>query len=183
MPFRASLRIAATLAAFALLSPPRPSAAQTRARRGPPPAAVAIIANPDVPVDGLTLAQLQRIFLADEQFWRPGGRRIRLLVRVPEASERRIVLRQIYGMTESQFNRHWVGKQFRAELGLRPLPVNSAVMARGMAATMPGAITFVPAGQEGSGVKVLRIDGKRPGEPGYPLQCAETGEGGCRFPR
>ena len=34
-----------------------------------------------------------------------------------------------------------------------------------------------------SGVRVLRIDGKLPGDPGYPLQCAGIGEGGCRFPR
>jgi ABC-type phosphate transport system substrate-binding protein len=131
---------------------------------------VSIVANRDVPVDGLTLAQLRRIFLADEQYWRPGGRRIRLLVRRPEANERQVVLRRIYGMTEEQFNRYWAGKRYGANAGSNPREVVSASMARWMAASTAGAITFVPMGQEGTGVKRLRIDGKLPGEPGYPLQ-------------
>jgi hypothetical protein len=184
MPLRAPLRTAATLAAFALLAPPRPSTAQARAPATRAPAAVVIIAHPGVPVpaNGLTLAQLQEIFLARRQFW-TSGRRIRLLVREPEASERRIVLQQIYGMTEEQYSRYWLRMRAAAEVGSDPQPVKSPMMARLAAAQLPGAISFVPDGQQGSVVRVLRIDGKLPGDPGYPLQCAGTGEGGCRFPR
>jgi len=184
MPFAASLRTAAALAVLALLPLASPAAAQARARGTRAPAAVVIIAHPGVPVpaSGLTLAQLQEIFLARRQFW-TSGRRIRLLVREPEASERRIVLQQIYGMTEEQYSRYWVRMRDAAEVGSDPQPVKSPMMARLMAAGLPGAISFVPDGQQGSGVRVLRIDGKFPGDPGYPLQCADTGEGGCRFPR
>jgi hypothetical protein len=43
-------------------------------------------------------------------------------------------------------------------------------MALDHAGRLPGAITFVPAGQVGRNVKVLKIDGRAPGQTGYRLR-------------
>ena len=41
---------------------------------------------------------------------------------------------------------------------------------RELVIALPGAIAFLPADEVGSGMKVMRINGKLPGEAGYPLQ-------------
>jgi hypothetical protein len=55
-------------------------------------------------------------------------------------------------------------------------------MSASLVRDIPGAIALVPASKVPPGVKVLRIDGKRPGEPGYPLvaSVAPKGEKGHR---
>ncbi|HSU15602.1 hypothetical protein [Longimicrobium sp.] len=164
------VRAGAALLAAALLSLARADTApaQTAARQ-PPAGAVAIIAHPRTPVNGLTLAELRQVFLGEQRYWRDRTR-IQLVARVPEASERRVVLHVIYNnMTEAQYSRFWTGKQTRVE-GSSPWPAFNSETAREMVAARQGAITFVPARQTTTGVKVLRIDGKLPGDPGYPLQ-------------
>jgi hypothetical protein len=181
MPLPSLLRRAA--AAVAAVALALPAAAHSRTRRAPPPVTVSIIANRDVPVDDLSLAELRQIFRADQRFWRGGRRPVRLYVRAPDASERTVVLGQIYRMTERQFAEYWVRKRFATEVATNPPAYPSAEVLRAMVARVSGGVTFVPLGREGAGVKVLRIDGRRPGELGYPLQCEDAGGGRCRFPR
>lgn len=159
-----STRMAAVAAVLVLAGSVPPAAAQAGAGEG-----VAIVVHPQAPVDGLSLDQLRRIFLAEQQFWRDGSR-ITLLVRAPAAYERDVVLNIIYRMSETEFRKYWVGKMFRAEVPAGPKIVYSSEMAGELVTAVPGAIAFVPAGSVAPTAKVLRIDGRRPGEPGYPLQ-------------
>ena len=131
--------------------------------------AVAIVVHPSVPIDELSLDALRRIFMADQQFW-PDGARITLLVRAPAAYERDVVLNRIYRMSEDQFRKYWVGKMFRAEVPAGPKIVYSSEMAVELVTAVSGAIGFVPAGDVMPSAKVLRVDGRLPGQPGYPLQ-------------
>lgn len=149
------------LASLALALPATRGSAQERT--------VAIVVNPGTQVDQLSFAQLRQVFLGEEQFW-PGGSRITLLVRAPVAFEREVVLNRIYGMSEAQFRRFWIAKIFRAEVASGPRVVFTTDQVRDVVATIRGAISFLPAAAVGPDVKVLRIDGKLPGEPGYPLQ-------------
>lgn len=130
---------------------------------------VAIVVHPTTPVEDLSLDQLRRIFMADQQFW-PDGSRITLLVRAPAAYERAIVLNVIYRMSEDEFRKYWVGKMFRAEVPAGPKIVYSSEMAAELVTAVPGAITFIPAGDLLRDAKVVRIDGRVPGQPGYRLQ-------------
>lgn len=130
---------------------------------------VAIVINRQVRVDNLSMAELRRIFLAEQQYW-PDRSHITLLVRAPVASEREFVLDRIYRMSEDRFRQYWVAKMFRAEVASGPKIVYSTEMARELVTAIPGAITFVPVTAVGGGVKVVRIDGKLPGDPGYPLK-------------
>ena len=132
-------------------------------------APVAIIANPNVPVDDLSLTQLRKIFLGERQFWNSNVR-IVLLAPSAVAREREIVLRLIYQMTEAQYNQYWIAMVMRAEVTSAPKTVSSAEVANELIAATSGSIGFIPAGKIQSGVKVMRVNGKLPGQSGYPLQ-------------
>jgi ABC-type phosphate transport system substrate-binding protein len=130
---------------------------------------IAVIVHPDVQVDNLTRAELRRILLGDREFW-PSGVRVTLLIRAPIARERDAAVRDICDMTEAQFRQHWIGKVFRAETGSGPKIVYSPEMAVDQVSRTPGAITFIEAPVTSKGVKVLKIDGKSPGQAGYTIR-------------
>ena len=137
----------------------------------PPPAEadIAIVVRPDVPVDNLSFAELRRLMLGDRQFW-SSNLRVTLLVRAPGTRERDVVLKNIYQMSEAQFRQYWIAKVFRAEAASGPRIVYSNEMAAELAAAIPGAVAFVEASQIPKGLKVLKIDGKLPGDKSYALR-------------
>jgi ABC-type phosphate transport system substrate-binding protein len=130
---------------------------------------VAVVLHPGVPVDDLSLAQVRRIFLGDQQFW-SSDLRVTLLIRAPIARERDVILKIIYQMSEAQFRRYWIAKVFRAEVPLSPKIVYSNEMATELVGSIAGSIAFVDAAQVPEGLKILKIDGYLPGERGYPLR-------------
>ena len=134
------------------------------------PTDVAVIAHPDVPIADLSRADLRRMLLGDREFWAP-GLRVTLFIRAPIARERDVAVQDICEMTEAQFRQHWIAKVFRADAPSGPKIVYSADMAVDQVSRTPGAIGFVAAAQAaGKNVKILRIDGRAPGQSGYKLK-------------
>lgn len=131
--------------------------------------AIAIVTNPRTTTSDLSFLELRKIFLGEKQFWNDNSR-IVLLVRAPVARERDTVLTKIYRMGEAEFQQYWIAKVFRAEVSSKPKIVYSSDMTSELVTALPGAIGFLPADDVGPGMKVLRINGKLPGESGYPLQ-------------
>ena len=129
---------------------------------------VAIVVHPDVPIDNLTVNELRRLLLGDREFW-PASVRVTLLIRAPIAHERDVVLKGVCQMTEAQVRQHWIAKVFRAETALAPKIAYSSEMAVDLVNRIPGAITFMDASQVGKGLKVVKIEGRLPGERGYEL--------------
>ncbi len=130
---------------------------------------VALVVRPDVPVEDLTFAQVRELLLGDRQFW-SAGLRVYLLMRAPVARERDVILKSVYRMSEAEFRRYWIERVFRAEAQSGPMIVYSNQSATELVASIPGAVAFVDAAQVPKGLKVLRIDGRLPGEKGYPLR-------------
>jgi len=130
---------------------------------------IAVIVNPSVAVDNLSIAELRRILLGDREFWSAGAR-VTLLIRAPIARERDAMVRDVCQMTEAQFRQHWIGKVFRADTPSGPKIVYSSEMAIDQVSRTPGAITFVQSPVTNKSVKVLRIDGRSPGQQGYRLR-------------
>ena len=130
---------------------------------------IAVVVRPDAPVDDLTLSQTRRLLLGDQQFWN-SNLRVTLLLRAPAARERDVVLKVIYRMSEAEFRQYWISKMFRAEAASGPKVVYSNEMATELVSALPGSVAFVDAAQVPKGLKVLKIDGKLPGQPGYPLK-------------
>jgi hypothetical protein len=92
------------------------------------------------------------------------------LIRAPIAHERDVVLKTLCQMTEAQFRQHWIGKVFRADTALAPKIVYSDEMARDMVNRIAGGIAFVEASKLGRDLKVVKLDGRLPGEKGYSLR-------------
>jgi ABC-type phosphate transport system substrate-binding protein len=130
---------------------------------------VAVVVQPDTPVSNLSLAEVRKIFLGDRQYW-TANTPVVLLIRAPVARERDVVLKIIYQMSESQFKQYWIAKIFRAESVSAPKVVYSNDMASELVTALPGAIAFVDSRDVRPGTKVVRVDGRLPGEPGYPLR-------------
>jgi ABC-type phosphate transport system substrate-binding protein len=130
---------------------------------------VAIVVHPDTPVSNLTLAEVRKVFLGERQYWNTNIPVV-LLIRAPVARERNVVLKTIYQMSESQFKQYWIAKIFRAEAATAPKVVYSNDMANELATAIPGAIAFIDVREVRPGTKVIRVDGRLPGEPGYPLR-------------
>lgn len=130
---------------------------------------IAVVVHPDVPVSNLSLADLRRILLGDREFWTTGVR-VTLLIRAPIARERDAVVKDVCEMTEAQFRQHWIGKVFRNETPSAPKIVYSNEMALDQVSRTPGAIALVEASSVNRNVKVVKIDGKAPGQPGYKVR-------------
>ena len=130
---------------------------------------LAIVVHKDTAVENLSLSELRNIFRANQQFW-PNRSRIVLLVRAAQSDERDYVLSNIYEMTEDEFRRYWIAKMFRAEVPTGPKVVFSTGMTLDLVVAIPNSISFMRADNVRDDVKVVRIDGKLPGDDGYPLK-------------
>jgi ABC-type phosphate transport system substrate-binding protein len=130
---------------------------------------IAVVVHPDTPITNLTIAEVRKVFLGDRQYWSTNVPVV-LLIRAPVARERDVVLKRIYQMSDAQFKQYWIAKIFRAESASAPKVVYSNDMANELVSAIPGAIAFIDAREVRPGAKIVRVDGKLPGEPGYQLR-------------
>ena len=93
-----------------------------------------------------------------------------LFIRAPIARERDAMVKEVCQMTEAQFRQHWIAKVFRADAATPPKILYSGQSAVEQVSRTPGALAFVEAPLAGKSVKVLKIDGKSPGQQGYRLR-------------
>jgi ABC-type phosphate transport system substrate-binding protein len=130
---------------------------------------IAVVVHPDTPVSDMTVAEVRKVFVGERQYW-TSNMPVILLVRAPVAREREVVLKVIYQMSESQFKQFWIAKIFRSEAVSAPKIVYSSDMANQILAAVPGSIGFVDAKSVAPGLKVVKVNGQLPGDPGYPLR-------------
>jgi hypothetical protein len=138
--------------------------AQTESR-----ADLAVVVNPHTPVDDISLEDLRKIFLGERQFW-SSNMPVVPLIRPQGTPERDVVLRVLFKMTENEYKKYWITKVFRAEATNEPTVALTNSFANDAVAAIPGSITIEIAKDVPRGAKVLKIDGHKPGEPGYPLR-------------
>jgi ABC-type phosphate transport system substrate-binding protein len=129
---------------------------------------IAVVVRPDTPAESLTIGEIRKLLLGERQFWN-SNLRVTLLIRAPSSRERDVVLKTIYQMSEAQFRQYWISKVFRAEASSGPKIVYSNEMATELVINIPGSVAFVDSTQVPKGLKILKVDGKLPGEKGYPL--------------
>lgn len=143
---------------------PAPSAA---------PVALAVIVNPKNPTIGLTFTELRSHLKLELQFW-SNGERATLLLRASDSEETKILLASVYEMAARDLRKYWIGRVFRGEIAAAPTIVPTAAAAGARVRDSEGAFSIVLATEVPEGVRVLAIDGKRPGEAGYPLTAPEA---------
>ena len=128
---------------------------------------VAVVVNANNPVVTLSLGELRKIFAGEKRTW-PGGAPIRLIVRMPGAHER-LVLMNLLAMSEADFKQYWTSQVYRGEATSEPVAVFSNGMEKEAVVALPGAIALMDVKDVKSGIKVVKVDGLLPGSPGYPL--------------
>jgi len=133
---------------------------------------IAVVVHPEVKVDDISFADLRKILLGDRQFW-SSGQQVTLIVRAPVAKERTMLLEKVYQMSEAQFRQYWIAKVFRAQAATGPKVVVSNQESVELVGVMDGAIALVDSADVPAGLKVLPIDGLRPGDENYPLSYAD----------
>ena len=130
---------------------------------------IAIIVNRSNPVTELTRDELRRIFMQVTQTW-PHGRKITVVLGEKGEPLRAHAIQLICGISESDFERYLLFQTFGGTIGLGPRTIRSPGAMIRFVFNAPGAVGYVPGDQIDKSVKVLRIGGMLPGDPGYPLR-------------
>jgi hypothetical protein len=154
--------LAAGVVAVLMLARSAPTAAQE-----PADAPLAVVVAANASIDSVSLGDLRRIFLGDRQFTNDRTR-ITLIMPSPGSPGRATALRVIYRMREVEYRQYWVGKIFRAEVLGGPRVANPEEAKRQVAA-IRGAIALIPSSAIDRSVKVVAVNGRRPGQSGYEL--------------
>ncbi len=129
---------------------------------------VALIANKGSSVTAVTLAELTKICKAQTPRW-PDGKAVTVVVRDPGSPDMKMVLEKIYSMTPAALNELIVAANH--ERGTHPAIIvapSDDDLVHKVAAT-PGAVGLVDVYAINSSVDVMKVGGKLPFEPGYPL--------------
>jgi hypothetical protein len=129
---------------------------------------MALIVHPKNPATDLKLREARQLLKLDRQFWE---NRVRVDLYLPprDTDVRTLLLDKVYARSEEELTRYWVGKVFSGEIPREPSVARSHQAAGLLVARAEGGLAVVPANEVPEGVKVLRVDGKRPGDEGYPL--------------
>ena len=128
-----------------------------------------IIVNKSNPVDNISFEELRNIFLAERRHW-SNGRNIVLVMRNPGQPERAKILKLVYRMSESSFNRHFLQASFTGNNQEAPKLLATSAGVRRFVFHVPGAIGYVQASELDDSVKPVRIDGRSPSDPGYRIR-------------
>lgn len=130
---------------------------------------IAVVVNARNDINEVTATDLRKILLGERRFWKAGSP-VMLILREPGTRERDNVLSVLLKMSNSEFGQYWRNKVFRGEAPAAPLAVPSNGMVSQYVYDTPGGITFVAGKNLRPDLKVLKIDGKLPGETGYSLR-------------
>ncbi len=130
--------------------------------------ALAVIVNVTNPIKGLTSTQLRKTMTLSVQFWK-NKKRIVLLQRPRKSPETRLLLKRVYKMSDRKLKKFWVSQLFNGRIPGIPSTIRSTTRTIHAVKKSANAVSVVFADEATSDVRILRIDGKLPGEKGYPL--------------
>ncbi len=131
-----------------------------------------VIVNNSNPTESISKSQLRALLLGEIDQW-TNKNQVILVQRESTSQAFQKTLRLVLHMTEAEYSRWLLQSEFRG----RKLPLvkvlNSDESASKFVFNVPGALAItdgVPSGSISSEIKVLRVDGKLPGEPGYAFK-------------
>jgi ABC-type phosphate transport system substrate-binding protein len=129
---------------------------------------LAVISNKANPVATIALPDLIKICKAQTNRW-PDGRPVTFIMRAPASPEMKIVLEKIYELSEAEVRDLISTANHGRTNHPAILVVNSDEDLVDKVASTPGAVGVVDVYAINSSVAVVKVSGKLPLEPGYPL--------------
>jgi phosphate transport system substrate-binding protein len=154
--------IAAALVPVSTVVPSATSAA-------PEDTTLAIIVNKTNPVDNLSLNDLRKIFTSEQETW-SNGRKIQVVMREPGQAERDLILRLVCKMNENDYSRSAVQSSFNGDSATPPKLFPTSAGVRRFVSNLPGAIGYMAAKEQDDSVKIIKVEGLLPDQPGYKLK-------------
>ena len=129
---------------------------------------IALISNKSNSLTAITLPDLVKACKGQTNRW-PDGKPVTCIIRNPEAPDMKVVLDKLYNISKSEL----MNTIATANHGRNTHPAivvvesDDALVKR--VESTPGSVGLVDVYSITGGVKVLKIGGKLPLEPGYPL--------------
>lgn len=134
-------------------------------------AEIAIIVNGANSVESLSMYELEKVFKGEKEFW-DNGKSIKLVLRPLDSKETGVLLKKVYRFSKEEFDIYWLERIYGGKVKEAPVIINSTAAVNMLVGQAQEAIAPIEAGSVSrwAKVKVLKIDGKRPGEKDYPLR-------------
>lgn len=130
---------------------------------------LAVVVNKGVGLNDVSSATLARYFKG-EKTRAPDGTKMVVVMFDQGHAERAAALKGIYKLSESEFNDYFVCAIFTGAVSAAPRALATGAAIKGFVASTTGGISYLMGRDVDDSVKVLKIDGKSPGEPDYPLR-------------
>lgn len=135
------------------------------------PGGLAVVVNKSNSLDSLSVAQLRKLIVGDMRAW-PDHKQVALIARFPSSKVFQCMLSSIVHLSVGDYQRYVINAEFRGDDPMTMQLADSDATAGKAVSGTAGAFAVVETtslAAIGGAVKVLRIDGKAPGQPGYPL--------------
>ena len=135
------------------------------------PGGLAVVVPKTSPTDSLSMAQLRKLVIGDVHTW-PDRSKVTLVSTDQEGTVFKCLLSTVVRMTPPEYHKYLLSAEFRGDEPMHIRTVDSAGNAVRALAGSTGSFSVVDANSLptlGDSFKVVSINGKRPGEPGYPL--------------
>jgi ABC-type phosphate transport system substrate-binding protein len=135
------------------------------------PGGLAVIVNKGNPVESLSMAQLRKLILGDARTWQ-NNKNVALVARDPNTKDFQCVLSSIVRLSVAEYHRYIISAEFRGDEPMAIQTVDSDATAGRYVSGSAGGLAIVEANSlpaMGTSVKVIRVEGKALGQPGYPL--------------
>jgi hypothetical protein len=130
--------------------------------------ALAIIVSPTSKLSNVSMADLRRVF-ESERLTDPDGTKLIALNHPPKTVDRVGFDQVVLEMDPEAVGRFWIDRKIRGGNG-PPRTVESLATLRRVVEKLPGAIGYIRPGQLSNEVRAIRVDGKLPEDPGYPVR-------------
>lgn len=129
---------------------------------------LAVVSNKANALAGIAMPDLVKISKGQTNRW-PDGKSVTFVMRSPASPEMRVFLEKVYELSESEV-KELVSTANHGRMGHPAIMiVDSDEELVNKVASLPGAIGVVDVYAINSSVAVIKVGGKLPLEPGYPL--------------
>lgn len=131
---------------------------------------LAIVVNKNSSLSDITSAELAKFFKA-EKSKAPDGTKLVLVMQEAGRPEREAALQHVFKMSDGEFNKYFLQATFTGAVASAPRALANGRAVLRFVSESPGALGYVKGDEADDSVKVLKIDGKVPGDAGYALSC------------
>jgi len=129
---------------------------------------LALISNKSNEVVAITLPELAKVCKGQVSRW-PDGKPVSFITRDPAAPEMKLLLEKVYGMSKDEVKATIASANHSRANHPAIVVVDTDEAVVKKVESLPGAVGLVDVYSISGAVTVLKVGGKLPLEPGYPL--------------